>query len=99
MRSLMAGCAAPPLQSSSKKKREVERCTTVIQGLKAELAAQENNQRLVLARLEEEKEGWFSTGGGRVTGRGVVTGKGGVTRRSQGGAGLHEGHREGRGHK
>ena len=53
------------LQSSSKKKREVERCTTIIQGLKAELAAQETNQRLVLARLEGEKEGWFSTGGGR----------------------------------
>ena len=57
-----------PLQSSSKKKREVERCTTIIQGLKAELAAQETNQRLVLARLEGEKEGWFSTGGGGVGG-------------------------------
>lgn len=64
-----------PLQSSSKKKREVERCTTVIQGLKAELAAQETNQRLVLARLEGEKEGWFSTGGGGVTTRGVVSGR------------------------
>ena len=66
-----------PLQSSSKKKREVERCTTIIQGLKAELAAQETNQRLVLARLEGEKEGWFSTGGGGggVKGRGVVSGR------------------------
>lgn len=66
------GVLPHPLQSSSKKKREVERYTTVIQGLKAELAAQENNQRLVLARLEEEKEGWFSTG---VTRRGVATGR------------------------
>ena len=66
------GVLPRPLQSSSKKKREVERYTTVIQGLKAELAAQESNQRLVLARLEEEKEGWFSTG---VTRRGVVTGR------------------------
>ena len=38
----------------------------MIQGLKAELAAQESNQRLVLARLEREKDSWFSTG---VTGR------------------------------
>lgn len=51
----------------------------MIQGLKTELAVQESNQRLVLARLEGEKDGWFSTGvvtGAWSQGEGVVTGRG-----------------------
>ena len=47
-------------QSSSKKKKEQERSMALIEKLQEERQRQEDNHRLVMARLRQEKDTWFS---------------------------------------
>ena len=48
------------MQTSSKKKKERERCDMVIKRLQDELAAQQENHDRVIARLQHEKDAWFN---------------------------------------
>ncbi|KAL5460622.1 hypothetical protein EMCRGX_G034079 [Ephydatia muelleri] len=48
------------LQNSSKRKKEQDRGQTLIEKLQEEKQRQEDNCRLVLARLRQDKESWFS---------------------------------------
>ena len=48
-------------QSSSKKKKEIERCNVTIQRLKEECSSQEAAHKLMVARFEREKDSWFSS--------------------------------------
>jgi THO complex subunit 2 len=50
-----------PDMSSSKKKKEIERCNLLIQRLREECAAQEEKHKLVSARLHHEKDSWFGS--------------------------------------
>jgi len=47
------------LQSQSKKKKEKERCTAVIDKLLDEEKRQHEHVRVVMARLKSEKDTWF----------------------------------------
>ena len=47
-------------QNSSKRKKEQDRGQTLIEKLQEEKQRQEDNCRLVLARLRQDKESWFS---------------------------------------
>lgn len=47
------------LQSQSKKKKEKERCTMVIEKLLEEEKRQHEHVRIVNARLKSEKDAWF----------------------------------------
>jgi len=47
------------LQSQSKKRKEKERCTQVIEKLLEEEKRQHEHVRVVMARLKTEKDAWF----------------------------------------
>jgi THO complex subunit 2 len=46
--------------TSSKKKKERERCEMIIKRLQDERTVQQENHRRVIARLQHEKESWFN---------------------------------------
>ena len=48
-------------QAQSKKKKEKERCTALMEKLSEEEKKQEEHVKLVMARLKQERDLWFST--------------------------------------
>ena len=56
-------CTHTHTQSSSKRKKEQERSAVLVERLQEERQRQEDNHRLVMARLKQERDSWFSASG------------------------------------
>lgn len=50
------------IQSSAKKKKEIERCNQMINRFKEEEKKQTDHVARVMARLEHDKDQWFKSG-------------------------------------